>query len=29
MLDKRKANRDAIIEKRVKQLSGEADDLDW
>jgi hypothetical protein len=29
MLDKRKANRDAIIEKRVKQLSGESDDLDW
>ena len=29
LLEKRKANRDAIIEKRVKQLSGEADELDW
>jgi len=29
MLEKRKSNRDAIIEKRVKQLSGESDDLDW
>jgi hypothetical protein len=29
MLEKRKANRDAIIEKRLKQLSGEADELDW
>ena len=29
MLEKRKANRDAIISKRVKQLSGESDELDW
>ncbi len=29
MLDKRKANRNQIIDKRIKQLSGEADELDW
>lgn len=29
MLEKRKVNRQAIIEKRVKQLTGESDDLDW
>src|SRR5688572_28937201 len=29
LLAKRKANRDAIIEKRIKQLSGENDELDW
>ncbi len=29
LLEKRKSNRDAIIQKRVKQLSGESDDLDW
>lgn len=29
MLDKRKAGRDQIIEKRIRQLSGEADELDW
>jgi DNA repair exonuclease SbcCD ATPase subunit len=29
MLEKRKANRDQIIEKRIRQLSGELDELDW
>lgn len=29
MLEKRKANRDQIIERRIRQLSGELDELDW
>jgi len=29
MLEKRKSSRDQIIEKRIKQLSGEVDELDW
>jgi len=29
MIEKRKANRDQIIERRIRQLSGELDELDW